>query len=214
MANQLAFKPFYRRNLPHIQPPGATFFITFRLHDSLPIELLQRWREEDERRERRLAALSLEEQAQQRYDDQKRAFGRYDAALDQAGYGPTWLSVPAIADLVFDAILKRDPEDYDLIVFTIMPNHVHMVCTPSHVEDDKYISLPRVMHSLKRKTAWDANSLLGRKGPFWQHESYDHFVRDLAELERIVRYVLDNPVRAGLVESWDLWPWTYWKYRS
>ncbi len=54
-----------------------------------------------------------------------------------------------------------------------------------------------------------ANKILNRKGAFWQHESYDHVVRDGNELERIINYVLHNPVRAGLVSSRDQWKWSY-----
>ncbi len=68
------------------------------------------------------------------------------------------------------------------------------------------------MHSLKRYTAYEANQILGRSGAFWQHESYDHFARDEKELERIIKYVLYNPVKAGLVDDWKSWKWTYCKY--
>ncbi len=65
------------------------------------------------------------------------------------------------------------------------------------------------MHSIKGFTAGRANQLLGRTGAFWLHESYDHYVRDEAELRRIVAYVVNNPVKAGLVTEWQAWPWTY-----
>ncbi len=68
------------------------------------------------------------------------------------------------------------------------------------------------MHMLKGYSAHEANGVLKRQGKFWQAESYDHFVRDGAELERIIYYVVNNPVKAGLVDDWDQWPWTYWKY--
>ncbi|MEW5986568.1 MAG: hypothetical protein AB1791_08050 [Chloroflexota bacterium] len=65
---------------------------------------------------------------------------------------------------------------------------------------------------MKGYTAGQANLLLERTGAFWQHESYDHYVRDAAELERIVAYVVNNPVKAGLVTDWQEWPWAYCKY--
>ena len=46
-----------------------------------------------------------------------------------------------------------------------------------------------------------------RSGVFWQDESYDHIVRDQAELERTIKYVLNNPVKAGLVDDWEKWKW-------
>ncbi len=70
------------------------------------------------------------------------------------------------------------------------------------------------MQSFKGYTAHKANRLLCRKEAFWQHESYDHWVRDENELARIVKYIINNPVKAGLVEHWEDWPWTYSQYAS
>jgi REP element-mobilizing transposase RayT len=77
--------------------------------------------------------------------------------------------------------------------------------------DGTYHSLVSIMHSLKRYTARQANLLLVREGQFWQHESYDHVVRDEAERVRIVSYFLSNPEKAGLVASGAAWPWLYSK---
>ena len=54
--------------------------------------------------------------------------------------------------------------------------------------------------------------MLGRNGRFWQEESYDHIIRDEAELNRIRQYILYNPVKAGLVDNPEDWPWNYSKY--
>ncbi len=67
------------------------------------------------------------------------------------------------------------------------------------------------MQSLKRHTARQANIVLDRKGALWQDESYDHVIRDNEEYIRIINYVLENPVKAGLVSKWDEWPWTFCK---
>jgi REP element-mobilizing transposase RayT len=69
-----------------------------------------------------------------------------------------------------------------------------------------------IMHSLKLYTARESNRLLGRIGQFWQHENYDHVLRNEAELNRITRYVLNNPVMAGVVEYWEDWKWSYCQY--
>ncbi len=91
-----------------------------------------------------------------------------------------------------------------------MPNHVHTVCRVNGPGDDRQPApLHKIMQSLKRHTARQANRVLGRQGAFWQEESYDHPVRDEGELDRVVAYVLGNPVRAGLAEKWDEWPWSY-----
>ena len=59
------------------------------------------------------------------------------------------------------------------------------------------------MQSLKRHTARQSNLILSREGPFWQDESYDHVVRDGPEFLRTIEYILENPVKAGLVSNWD-----------
>src|SRR5438477_649202 len=70
-------------------------------------------------------------------------------------------------------------------------------------------SLSSIMHSLKRNTAKRANQILSRSGAFWEHESFDHYIRNRAEGKRIIKYVLQNPVKAGLVKAWEEWPWNY-----
>ncbi|WP_240540755.1 transposase [Hymenobacter montanus] len=85
-----------------------------------------------------------------------------------------------------------------------MPNHVHMVVELPETAPP----LIRTMQRLKGYTATQANKLLARSGTFWQPESYDHVVRP-GELERIINYVLENPVKAGLVDEWGQWPHTY-----
>jgi putative transposase len=205
-------REFYRRRLPHWQPPGATLFVTFRLAHSLPGAVIADLYAERQRREAALSHISdLQERQRQAERDERRTFGRWDAALDAANSGPRWLSNSQVAGVVSDALHYRDEREYDLLAFCIMPNHMHLVCTPLTQEDGTYRALNRILQSLKRHTARQANRILKRHGSFWQAESYDRFARDENELERIIWYVIDNPVRAGLVSSWESWPWTYAK---
>lgn len=73
-------------------------------------------------------------------------------------------------------------------------------------------SLASILHSLKSFTSNQANKLLQRRGQFWEHESFDHSVRDEEEWARIIAYVLNNPVKAGLVDDWGAWRWTYTRF--
>lgn len=212
------YREFYRRHLPHYQPPGATLFITFRLAGSLPKAVLEELAAEAQRQERRLEAIADEkERAAQAERLARHLFGRWDEALHRRSNGPYDLQEPQVAALVAESLRYRDGRVYTLHAFCIMPNHVHLVCTPLPVVVEQvgrfgkspYYPLAQILHSLKRYTAREANRLLGRTGPFWQHESYDHAVRDAAELERIIRYVVNNPVAAGLVKEANEWPWTY-----
>ena len=204
MKNKLAFREYYKRRLPHIQIAGAMYFITFRLANSLPAEALDKLAEEKHKIDK--LPESQKESAHRTW------FAKYDDYLDQAQYGNLYLKNEQIADMVAESIRFRDEKIYDLISFCIMLNHVHLVCTPREKLVGMYYGLTELLHSLKRHTVREANKILQRQGAFWQDESYDHFIRDDAELERIVKYVLNNPVKANLVIEPANWKWSYSKY--
>jgi putative transposase len=209
----LEYQLLYRRHLPHVQPPGATLFITSRLAGSIPTGVLQRLLMEAKRGEEILARIpDPQERIRRAYLEQRRLFSKWDTVLDTAQSGPLWLRDPRIAGLVSESLHHRDSQVYDLDAFCIMPNHVHLVYTPLPKADGTYHAMSAIMHSLKRYTARQANLLLGREGSFWQHENYDHVVRDEAGWRRIITYVLNNPVKAGLVQHWKEWPWSYCKH--
>ena len=134
-----------------------------------------------------------------------------ESCLDKAATGPTWLADPAIADVVAEALNYRDDRVYRLDAYSIMPNHVHTVFAPLNLEAFP-VALSSIMHSLKRNTAKRANQILKRSGAFWEHESFDHYIRNEAEFGRIIKYVLENPVKAGLVKRWQDWPWNYLRF--
>lgn len=69
--------------------------------------------------------------------------------------------------------------------------------------------LTDILRKLKGRTSRSCNLLLKRSGQFWQHESYDRFVRDEKELVRIINYILQNPVKADMCEEWENWKWSY-----
>jgi REP element-mobilizing transposase RayT len=212
--SNLEYQLSYRRHLPHIQPPGATLFVTSRLAGSIPADVVRQLLAEAQRVEASLLQIAnLQERAERAYLEQRRLFGKWDKCLDTAGSGPFWLRQPEIAELVATSMHYLHGRVYDLEAFCIMPNHMHLVYTPLfNPKTGECHALAAIMHSLKLYTARRANPILKRQGAFWQHENYDHMVRDEAEWRRILRYVVYNPVKAGLVKEWTAWPWTYCKY--
>ncbi|MDZ7412380.1 MAG: hypothetical protein ONB15_02465 [candidate division KSB1 bacterium] len=201
-------KVFFRRNLPHYQPAGATFFITFRVAGSLPAEVVQRLKDE---LRRQLKAAGKDRVLA--YRSRIKHFGKFDEYLDRVSYGEPWLARDEIARVVAESLRYWDGLRYYLLCHCIMPNHVHLVIEPfasavAQVGNLRYLLSP-ILHSIKRHTAVQANRILRRRGPFWQHESYDHVVRDEEELARIVWYVAHNPVKAELTARWNDWRWTY-----
>ncbi len=206
---------FYR-HLPHYHPPNATFFITFRLAGSLPVEVVKQLREAKESELRRLAEQYQEEELQQeRYKLSKRMFARYDDCLDQ-GRGPRWLAQQPIVDVVKHELHHLHPEFYHLHAYCLMPTHGHLMIDlqdipqpPPPKSGQHYTALSHAMKLFKGRTGYACRKLLGGTGAFWQDESYDHVVRDEKEFARITAYILNNPVKAGLVKHWQDWPHTF-----
>jgi putative transposase len=202
-----------RRHLPHWYVPGAAHFVTLRLAGALPREIIERLQARKELllRGKRDAGIS---EPEHRYRVHKQLFAAYDQYLDQHR-DICWLSDPRVAAIVRSSLYHLHGEKYVLLAYCIMRNHLHTLFLPLPCEetgkqaneielgetDDARGPLAVVMHSLKSYTSHEANRLLGRSGPFWQHESYDHWVRDDDELERIVEYINLNPVRAGLAAN-------------
>lgn len=176
----------------------------------MPAPVIQRLLDESQQLQLKLSSiLDTNLRATKADYYQRLLFGLWDNAIHIDRSGRRWLSMAEVATLIWDSILQRDGKVYSLQACCIMPNHVHMVFTPLLRTADEYYSLATIMASLKGYTAREANRLLGRKGQFWQHESYDRVVRDEDELMRILAYVIDNPVKAGLVKDANAWPWTY-----
>jgi REP element-mobilizing transposase RayT len=94
-----------------------------------------------------------------------------------------------------------------------MSNHVHVVfgLLGNWTIGGRINSLKNLLQSIKSYSGRKANEKLTLTGKFWEEESYDRLVRNDAELIRIIQYVLNNPVKAGLCQSWREWPYIYVK---
>ena len=95
--------------------------------------------------------------------------------------------------------------NYKSSLFTKLLYRKLLVCGKYTADDTT------IMQPLKGYTARKANRLLGRSGAFWQHESYDHVVRNASEWQRIITYVFNNPIKAGLMDQWQKWQWSYYR---
>ena len=169
-------------HLPHLDAEGFTQFVTFRLADSLPRALIDKLKREAE-------------------DDVV-----YRKAIEEkldAGLGECWLAKPEIASLVQDALIYHHNKSYDLHAWVIMPNHGHLLATQLPGKH-----LPDILHSIKSYTANAANKLLARKGSFWQHESFDRYIRNYKHYAAVVDYIEMNPVKARLCSKREEWPWS------
>ncbi len=207
---------YFHGCLPHFDSTQVIQFITFRLADSLPQERLRQIEEE-------LASLPESEQ-----DPERRK--KMEHWLD-AGMGCCALKHPEVAKVVQDAFLKFDGERYKLIAWCIMPNHVHVLIQPK-------IQLGKIVQSRKSYTgrwAIERNKALGlgipsdevdREGPrddasveleldtprapgrFWMRDYWDRFVRNEEHFYNVVKYIHENPVKAGLCNAPEEWQWS------
>lgn len=220
---------FYRVNLPHWQPPQGTFFITYRLAGSIPVPVMKRLSDEYHESLKRITLTVpvppeqemelippetrhalLNALRKKKYTEWKRYFKKLDDFLDEKQNDPHWLAIPSVAELVKESIHHRADRQYKLWAYTIMSNHVHILLTML----PNAPMLWKVLQEIKKYSGRSANQLLGLSGQFWERESYDHLVRDgtlngTGEFDRILWYILRNPVKAGLVKDWQLWPHTY-----
>ncbi len=204
------YKSGYRRNLPHLQPEGASIFVTFRLVDSIPRSILAGWREERDQLYQQLSKLSGNaERAIQLRQFQRTRFVELESWLDCASEGEHWLRQPPLAQLVGESLQHRDGGEYRLDVYCVMSNHVHALFTPLQKADGTYHALQKILHSLKLYTARQCNQLLEREGSFWENESFDHYIRDHDEWVRVIHYILNNPVKAGIVQQWSDYRYSY-----
>ncbi len=113
---------------------------------------------------------------------------------------------PCARNLVLERCLFGHPRHYWLSVVVVMPDHVHLVMTIP--QGPTGVPWKRIMRGMKGTSANIVNHLLGWNRDVWQAESFDRVIRSGKEHETI-EYILENPVRAGLVERWDEYPWTW-----
>jgi putative DNA methylase len=166
--------------------------LTFRLYDAVPGAVIQAWKRE----------LAWVENLKTT-DPREIALSERIAQYEDAGHGHCWLRDERIANLVKDCLLHFDGQRYRLIAWCVMPNHVHGLI---EVFDDW--PLAKILHSWKSFTAHRANEILGRTGEFWFREYFDRFVRDDRHFANAVKYIEQNPVKAGLAGSPEDWRWS------
>jgi REP element-mobilizing transposase RayT len=194
-----------RGYLPHVKREGAFYFVTFRLADSLPKKTLLQFEREKAERTRRLNEFAkrgqtINDSEEQIARDFRRKIERY---LDR-GAGTCHLRRPDIADLVANAMRHFHESRYVLQEWVVMPNHVHAIIwpMPNHLLSD-------ILKSWKQFTSRRAKKILSMAAePFWQPESYDHWIRNDDEKARIARYIRNNPVTARLCVRPEDWKWS------
>ena len=181
-----------KRHLPHWEQPGVSYFVTFRLSDSVANEVLAQWREE--------RALWLKfhpppwdwktaREYMRRFEEDREQW------LDR-GHGSCLLRDQNVQAIVKENLDHFDRDRYVIDGFVIMPNHVHVVVKPLGTN-----SLSMILHSWKSFTSKAINSAIRRSGAVWMAETFDTIVRDYSHLAACRDYIARNPQQANLRDN-------------
>jgi REP element-mobilizing transposase RayT len=120
------------------------------------------------------------------------------------------LVLPPIArDIVLQHIVFDHGRRMWLEVAVVMPDHAHLILTPSNDPTGWSYALAEILKGIKGCSSRNVNRVLGRLGTLWQHESFDHELRNDESVREKAEYICQNPVRWGLVKNVDDYPWLW-----
>lgn len=229
----LDYKQFSERHRPHVHPPDSILFVTYRLAGSIPRATVRENKPKKKWLDGQLRLVSNEARKSdtpesKRWLEQVENFNRawfvkFEDTLHKANNGPMWMKDERVAEAVAVSLQELDGDAYRLDAYCVMANHVHTIFKPFLSERElressdeagrpiftsEHPSLSRIMQSLKGGSSRECNRILSRTGQFWEHESFDHVVRE-GGFYQTIKYVLNNPVKAGLVREWPEWRWSY-----
>lgn len=198
---------YKRRDIPHWDFANAKQHITFRLSDSLTLnqlEVLKRQAEENpESRRSYYLHLSIEEWINR-------------------GMGTCILNIPEFAQVVVNALQQLHNKRYYLYHWVVMPNHVHVL-----IREFPHSPICNVVNSWKHFTSVQFDELLRKfknssrfqnsyidsliktfNGHYWITDYWDVMIRNKKHFDLEVNYIAQNPVKAGLVQRPEDFPWS------
>ena len=215
-----------RKYLPHIENQRYQM-ITYRLYDSVPREVIEQWKREVGVGVRassppnnedatnvaqasclqNLRAGSPRSNASSEIDVQRAGSPHSNKSkvreklvmidkYEDSGVGQCFMRDDRVAQIVKDTLFYYDGKKYKIIAWCIMPNHVHIL-----IEVFNGFSLSEIVHCWKSYSANQINKLLNRTGQVWMMEYFDRYIRDYEHFDKVVNYIHNNPVKAGLVKN-------------
>ena len=174
-----------------------SYFVTIRLKGTIPKALVEQFRQaRKELDESRPAEVQTAELA-------RKQFASIERILDSVS-DARWLGNPEIASIVWENLEWLRNRNWMIYAAILMPNHMHLLMRN---EDGQTLELLHDLAQFKSYTARKANKALNRGGAFWAREDFDHWIRSREKFEGTVRYIANNPVKAGLTEHWSKWEW-------
>ena len=221
-----------RGYLPHIENKMLQV-ITFRLYDSVPREIIEKWRSAlalqdnttGDAGEGANAFVDAGEGARAPFDagegarapreernagvparnhhEEQKKLRRLIDDYEDKGYGQCFFRDDRIAELMESTLFHYEGRYYHLVRWVIMPNNIHVL-----IELLPGVTLSTILQEWKSSTSHIANKLLGRNGVFWMPEYYDRYIRDQHHLKRAIEYIDINPVKAGLADTPSSYRWS------
>ncbi len=169
--------------LPHLYQPNKLYFVTFRLSDSIPKEVLTKIREE---------SRILKSQLKETDSDLLRKYNQklmatIDKYIDR-GYGSQYFINSEIRQLMVDTLMERHQKDYYIYDYVLMPNHVHLLIRTGAIK-----TLTELISQIKRKSAYRINKYLSRTGDVWHENFFDVIIRSWQHLRSVQNYIKSNP---------------------
>ena len=193
---------FTRRRLPHWRVQGKSYFVTFRLRNSLPEEVVLRLKRQ------RDVLLSKEHNDDELYEFQRKEFKEIEMILDSVSNGENaYLAKDDIAPVLMDAFERLENKYcWRFPSFVIMPNHVHCLCVADKAGEEA--GLTRIFALFKQFTGREINKIMKQVGNrVWVDENFDHWCRTADKEESVKRYIANNPVKARLARNGSDWKW-------
>ena len=188
---------FTRRNLPHWLVADHSYFVTLRLKGTLPKSIAEQLQTE----RNRLNESGADET--QSINLLRRQFASVEKILDSIS-DIQWLANPKVAPIVWSNLDWLRGRGWLIYASVLMPNHIHLLMRN---ENGRTQELLNDLAQFKSFTARAANQELHRSGSFWAREDFDHWIRNREKFEGTVRYIANNPIKAGLAGHWSEWKW-------
>ena len=195
----------HRSILPHVQLTERIIFLTWRLAFTLPRPLLDQLAIMRDALE--LLHTSSDQIDQELYGVYYRQVEIFDLYLGQFELQGLNLCKNGLAEMIAAAFRFYDDKLYELHGYCVMPNHIHLLIRPLKDAHGDYHKDSVTVQRLKSYTARQINQAMGHAGKVWTEDYFDRFIRNPRDYWRVVEYILDNPLKAGLSKQRDEWPY-------
>lgn len=191
----------HHNRLPHWLQTDTACFVTFRLRDSIPSNLLVQWRKD---RDAWLLENPKPWSSQTEMYYHLEFSSRIDRWMDE-GYGSCAFADSANSEMVSETLRMKDGSYYQLHSSVIMPNHVHVLFSPINGW-----TVSKVVAGWKRFSATKIHRAAGNSGSLWQKDYFDRLIRDWDHFMSAARYIRKNPKKAELGDEYYVLYETDW----